>query len=111
VQDFADQGFALVGGRVDYVSSERVRVLVYRPGQHLIDVFFLPREAASSIATMVRREGYALEPVVLGGQGAVVVADLDASESARLIGFLGAARWTSSPSGRGNAMHHRREGL
>ncbi len=66
VQDFAEQGFALVGGRLDYVGSERVPVLVYRHGQHLIDVFVLgPAVPAPGSA---RRQGYSLDTLTLGGQ-------------------------------------------
>jgi anti-sigma factor (TIGR02949 family) len=85
VQDFADQGFPLVGGRLDYLGDARVPVLVYRHGQHLVDVFVLP---AASNAQPVRQNGYALEPVLLGGQAAVVVSDMDAQEMQRFTGLL-----------------------
>jgi len=39
VEDFAKQGFTLVGGRVDYVHGERAAVLVYRHGAHVVNVF------------------------------------------------------------------------
>ncbi len=37
--DFARDGFALAGGRVDYVHGERAAVLVYRHGAHVANVF------------------------------------------------------------------------
>jgi anti-sigma factor RsiW len=37
--DFADRGYALVGGRADYVDGHRTAVVVYRHGAHVIDVF------------------------------------------------------------------------
>jgi len=85
VQDFADQGFPLVGGRLDYLGDTRVPALVYRHGQHLIDVFVLP---AATSAQAVRQRGYALEPVLLGGQPAVVVSDMDAQEMQRFTELL-----------------------
>ena len=88
VQDFADQGFALAGGRIDYVGEARVPVLVYSHGQHLIDVFVL---ASSSDLAAVQRQGYVLRPVTLGGQPAAIVSDMDASELARFASLLGAA--------------------
>ena len=39
VADFAAQGFALAGGRLDYVDGKRAAVLVYRHGAHVVNVF------------------------------------------------------------------------
>jgi mycothiol system anti-sigma-R factor len=91
VQDFAEQGFALVGGRLDYAGSERVAVLVYRHGQHLIDVFVLPTSVGAAPAASLR-DGYALDPVSLGGRPAAMVSDMDATERARFGALLAAAR-------------------
>ncbi|HEY0231395.1 MAG TPA: zf-HC2 domain-containing protein [Dokdonella sp.] len=90
VQDFAEQGFALVGGRLDYVGSERVPVLVYRHGQHLIDVFVLgtPEQTAAA----VQRQGYSLDFVTLGGQVTAIVTDMDATELEHFARLLSAAK-------------------
>jgi anti-sigma factor RsiW len=88
VQDFADQGFALVGGRIDYVGSERVPVLVYRHGQHLIDVFVMPK---SSLAA-AQEKGYGVVPTSLGGQPAAIVSDMDAHEMAAFEQLLAAPK-------------------
>lgn len=37
--DFSKDGFALAGGRIDYVHGERAAVLVYRHGAHTANVF------------------------------------------------------------------------
>jgi anti-sigma factor RsiW len=39
VRDFDDQGFKLIGGRVDYVKGKNVAVLVYRFKNHYISMF------------------------------------------------------------------------
>lgn len=39
VGDFAQQGFALAGGRTDTVAGRRAAVVVYRHGRHEIDLF------------------------------------------------------------------------
>jgi anti-sigma factor RsiW len=39
VRDFADQGFRLVGGRLDYVRGKNVAVLVYRFKNHYVSMF------------------------------------------------------------------------
>lgn len=90
VQDFVDQGFALAGGRIDYVGSARVPVLVYRHGQHIIDVFVLPQ--TSALPRSVQDKGYALSAITLGDQPAAVVSDMDAVESARFAELLTAKR-------------------
>jgi len=90
VQDFAENGFPLVGGRIDYAGSERIAVLVYRHGQHLIDVFLLP--SAQTRLTAAEREGYWLEPIRLGGQNAAMVSDMDATERQHLAQLLEAAK-------------------
>ncbi|MGF6920773.1 anti-sigma factor family protein [Paraburkholderia sp. 40] len=43
VEDLAAAGFALEGGRLDYVAHQRVAVLVYRYGKHVIDVYVFPQ--------------------------------------------------------------------
>lgn len=89
VQDFADRGFALVGGRIDYVGTQRVPVLVYRHGQHLIDLFVLPPASALSPA---QQHGYSLDAVTLGDQPAAVVSDMDRQELARFEQLLAEER-------------------
>lgn len=42
VLDLAAEGFPLIGGRVDHLQGQRVAALVYRHGQHSIDVFVRP---------------------------------------------------------------------
>lgn len=64
VFDLAPQGFALAGGRLDYVGRERVAVLIYHYQKHVIDVYVFPPGASgpavSGGAPSSSSEGYAL---------------------------------------------------
>jgi anti-sigma factor RsiW len=88
VQDFAAQGYALIGGRIDYVGTERVPVLVYRHGKHVIDVFVLPSTGAPGNNEPVQLQGYVLEGAMLGGQRAAIVSDMDQAELTRFRDLL-----------------------
>jgi anti-sigma factor RsiW len=46
VADFASEGFELVGGRLDSVAGTRAAVVVYRHGEHEIDLFVWPSSGA-----------------------------------------------------------------
>ena len=59
VKDLASQGFALVGGRMDYVDGHRASVVVYRHGAHVINVFAWAARGTGSAKT-VSRNGYRL---------------------------------------------------
>ena len=88
VRDFVAQGFPLAGGRIDYVGGTRVPVLVYRHGQHWIDVFVFPSDATAAQASQV--QGYRLVPIRLGAQPAAVVTDMDATELDKLVALFSA---------------------
>jgi anti-sigma factor RsiW len=47
VTDFAADGFALAGGRMDEVAGARAAVMVYRHGNHQIDLFAWPDRGAT----------------------------------------------------------------
>jgi anti-sigma factor RsiW len=88
VRDFASQGYALIGGRIDYAGTERVPVLVYRHGKHVIDVFVLPPTAAAAGNELVQSQGYVLERTTVGGQPAAIVSDMDQAELTRFRKLL-----------------------
>jgi anti-sigma factor RsiW len=91
VEDFSAQGYALVGGRIDYAGTERVPVLVYRHGKHVIDVFVLSSATVAGSDTPVRMQGYVLEAATLGGQPAAIVSDMDQAELTKFRDLLNGA--------------------
>ena len=62
VEDLAASGFALAGGRLDYVGHRRVAVLTYRYRKHVLDVYVFPANdpAADGPASILVRDGYSL---------------------------------------------------
>ncbi|MDE3181129.1 MAG: anti-sigma factor [Acidobacteriota bacterium] len=57
VEDLAKDGFALSGGRIDYFQGRAVAALVYRHGNHIINLFLWPSSHALPPTVLVRR-GY-----------------------------------------------------
>ena len=64
VEDLAANGFALEGGRLDYLAHQRVAVLVYRYQKHVIDVYVFPRTASGgadgALPAALGRDGYSI---------------------------------------------------
>lgn len=59
VKDFADDGFSLIGGRLDVLGGRNVAVLVYARRKHFINVFVLPtKEPDTPIHPPGLRQGY-----------------------------------------------------
>jgi anti-sigma factor RsiW len=57
-RDFANEGFALQGGRLDVVDERSVAVLVYASTGHLINVFVWPRQGRDTSSQVGSRQGY-----------------------------------------------------
>lgn len=57
--DLRDQGFPLVGGRLDYIGGRVVPAIVYRRNLHTINVFAWPAGKGPSAGTMAT-DGYTL---------------------------------------------------
>ncbi len=56
--DFANDGFALQGGRLDVVEDRSVAVLVYARTGHLINVFIWPTRERDTSPRLGSRQGY-----------------------------------------------------
>jgi anti-sigma factor RsiW len=91
VTDLAGDGFALVGGRLDYVDGQPVAALVYQRRKHVIDVFIWPASSSSSerSASLARR-GYNLVHWAKSGMNYWIVSDLEGEELKELERLLAA---------------------
>jgi mycothiol system anti-sigma-R factor len=59
VKDFADEGFALIGARLDVLGGQNVAALVYARRKHVINLFVLPtKEPDTPIHPPGLRQGY-----------------------------------------------------
>lgn len=89
VNDFAGQGFPLVGGRLDYLDHRSVAALVYRYRQHLINVYIWPdAKERQTAGQTLSRQGYHLVHWSAGGMVYWVISDLDPRELLQLTHLL-----------------------
>jgi anti-sigma factor RsiW len=81
VPDLKDQGFDLVGGRLDYLDKKAVATLVYQRRQHIIDLFIWPATTdAEAAPKMETRQGYHLVHWTQSGMSYWAVSDLNPAE-------------------------------
>jgi anti-sigma factor RsiW len=82
VEDYAAEGFPLIGGRLDYVGRHSVAALVYRHAQHPINLFILPsRDAAGApLAAATSDSGYNIRHWTKDGMSFWAISDLNAAE-------------------------------
>ena len=88
VKDLKDQGFALVGGRLDYLGGRPVAALVYQRRQHLIDLFLWPDQGGARLRPSEgHRRGYNFISWNQGGMVFWAVSDVNAQELAEFVGL------------------------
>jgi anti-sigma factor RsiW len=78
-RDFADQGFALVGGRVETLDGEPAAALVYRHGPHVVTVVVARTSGADAGPTTSQDAGYRIARWRAAGLERIVVSDVDAA--------------------------------
>ena len=95
-----DQGFPLLGGRLDYVDGRSVAAVVYGRQEHIINVYSWPTAAADAPPAMTTSHGYTLLHWRSHGGEHWVVSDLDAGELQGFAALLRAADSASSAATR-----------
>lgn len=100
VNDLANEGFPLVGGRLDYLNQRPVAALVYRRHQHLINVFVWPAEnGASSAQKESSRDGFNVIRWNNGGMTWYAVSNLNAEALQEFVGLLQDRQAPTAPPG------------
>ncbi len=85
VVDLADQGFPLIGGRLDALDGHPVAALVYQRNKHLINVFIWPPADKATGLQFSTNNGYNLFHWNQSGMTYWAISDLNPSE---LQGFV-----------------------
>jgi anti-sigma factor RsiW len=89
VHDFASEGFALLGGRLDYVDRKPAAAIVYRYRQHLINVFVWPSpETEDSPIRISNHRGYNSINFESSGMSYWTVSDLNSDDLRKLASLL-----------------------
>ncbi|MFL6799273.1 MAG: anti-sigma factor family protein [Xanthobacteraceae bacterium] len=88
VKDLSSDGFQLVGGRLDYVDSQRVATLVYKRRLHQISVFVWPAAVRPIASYSWKRDGFNLLGWTQGGMSYLAVSDLNEGELRELQALL-----------------------
>ena len=85
VRDLASEGFALVGGRIDYLDNQRVATLVYRYRDHMIDVFVRPPPVHAAPAPLRTVRGFNVAHATGSGMDWLAVSDLNTADLAAFV--------------------------
>lgn len=90
VQDFATNGFPLIGGRLDYLDGHPVAALVYRRRRHFINLFVWPSARADTSAAVTTsapstRQGYHVVHWEKSGSTYWAVSDLGVDELGEFV--------------------------
>jgi anti-sigma factor RsiW len=76
VQDYAADGFVLVGGRIDYIQRRAVAALVYQRQKHSVNLFVWPSTQADSAPLAHTQQGFQMLQFNLGGMQYWLVSDV-----------------------------------
>ena len=92
VVDLAAQGYALDGGRLDYLDNRPVAALVYRHPPHVVNVFIWPSGDDTAIAAtkpeILTRQGYHLFHWTQSGMAYWAISDLNLAEMQTFVQLL-----------------------
>jgi anti-sigma factor RsiW len=89
VRDLAEQGYPLIGGRLDYVGGRDVAALVYQLRKHYINVFIWPDDGkGGNQPEFVSKQGYNVACMSSGGMRLCGVTDANAEDLRQFMQLL-----------------------
>jgi len=80
VYDFAEQGYPLIGGRLDYIRHQNVAALSYHRNKHIINLFVIPSNATDSSIHSSSRRGFNIVSWQKNNMAFEAVSDLNNQE-------------------------------
>ena len=81
VHDLAQDGYPLVGGRLDYVGARPVAALAYRHRKHVLNLYLWPDSSRSEAPfTPATRQGFQLLSWTHDGMRHVAISDMNAQD-------------------------------
>ena len=95
VRDFADEGFTLVGGRLDYIDHHPAIALVYQHDKHTINAFTWPGDIPRAIETV---NGFHIKQWSDAGMSWCLVSDAGAPALQQLHELIEEKSLTSTPA-------------
>ncbi len=89
IEDFAGQGFPLIGGRADMIEGRPTAIGVYRHDQHIIDLFAWASPGAGDQApTETSAEGFKIVRWRQGGLMMAAVSDVEPAQLRRFVALV-----------------------
>ena len=89
VKDLSGEGFALIGGRLDYIDNREVAALVYQRRKHIVNLFTWPSTNGSGPAEeSITRQGYHLSSCRSGEMTNWAVSDLNLVELEQFVELI-----------------------
>jgi anti-sigma factor RsiW len=88
VKDLKEEGFSLIGGRLDYLSGRKVAAIVYTRQKHFINLFAWATGGVDEPPVVLARQGYHLAHWTQDGLTYWAVSDLNEVELLRFAGLI-----------------------
>jgi anti-sigma factor RsiW len=89
VRDLAEQGYPLIGGRLDYVGGRDVAALVYQVRKHYINVFIWPDDGKQgNQIESISKQGYNVACLSSGGMRLCGVTDANPADLRQFMQLL-----------------------